>query len=113
MKQLTGQLFDPGMQPERTALSWRRTSLAIAVGGIVLARLLSPKLGAAGVMIGVIAALIGMVLYLASIVRYRNVHAALSSKDGAARLPGGAMLLATAGLISCGGLAALLLMFLH
>ncbi len=38
---------DPGLQPERTALSWRRTCLSIMVGSLVGARLLPELLGSA------------------------------------------------------------------
>ncbi|GAA2809844.1 MULTISPECIES: DUF202 domain-containing protein [Crossiella] len=82
-------MIDPGLQPERTVLAWRRTLLAFLGAALVLLRLAahrSPLLAAGIVLVaGPVAALVSLDLRR----RYRRVRADLpgsaSRWDG--RLP--------------------------
>lgn len=47
---------DPGLQPERTALAWQRTGLALAGASVVVARLTFSTVG----VLAVVAALFGL-----------------------------------------------------
>lgn len=109
--------FDPGLQPERTALAWRRTALALVVGSLLGLRALPPLLGPAGLAVagaGVAAALTVLTL---SHRRHRRVHRILTAAQTAAQpaadprvaLPGGALPALVAALTACAGLAALIL----
>ena len=45
-------LFDAGLQPERTALAWRRTALSLTVGSLIGARLLTEQWGGLALVLG-------------------------------------------------------------
>ena len=86
------QPFDPGLQPERTALAWQRTGLSIALGLLVGARLVAhlgavwaPALAAAGIIVITVLLTIGNR-------RYARVHRALTAEPPE-KLPGAAALL--------------------
>jgi hypothetical protein len=53
--------FDPGLQPERTELAWRRTALAIAIGSLVSLRIFPLVLPPSGAAWGLAPGAIGLV----------------------------------------------------
>ncbi|WP_240674916.1 DUF202 domain-containing protein [Cellulomonas endophytica] len=95
-------VLDAGLQPERTVLAWRRTVLALTLGGVLSLRVLPPVLGAWGVALGVGGTLAGLVLAVLASRRQRAVAVAL----GADRPPPGAgALLAAVATLAAGGAA--------
>lgn len=67
--------FDAGLQIERTALSWRRTALSVAIGSLVALRALPEYLGSpVWVIPGVVGVLGALVLWWTATVRYRRFH---------------------------------------
>ena len=73
------RVFDPGLQPERTALAWRRTALALAGGSVVVMRILPPAIGGAGLVFGFAGLLCALIVLVGSHRRYRHHHRVLTS----------------------------------
>jgi uncharacterized membrane protein YidH (DUF202 family) len=100
--------FDPGLQPERTELAWRRTALAIAIGSVISLRifpLLLPADAAAwGLAPGVLGIGAACVFWVAARRRQLQTTAALRSSSApeptnapdssSAAMPAGGMLFA-------------------
>lgn len=84
-------LYDPGLQPERTRLAWRRALLTLAVGTLVALRYLPGTLGVWSLGIGL---LTWAVLWWLATLRGRRTQTALVESPGP--LPGGALLLGLA-----------------
>lgn len=80
-------LYDPGLQPERTLLAWRRALLTLALGILVALRFLPGTVGVWSFGIGL---LTWAVLWWLATVRARHTHVALVVSPGP--LPGGALL---------------------
>jgi uncharacterized membrane protein YidH (DUF202 family) len=99
--------FDPGLQPERTALAWRRTGLAVAVGAVVGARVLAPALGAAAIVVAALGLALATLLFLGSARRVRRAQSALLQDGHLASGPGGRMIAAVCIACTALGVAAL------
>ncbi len=97
-------LFDPGLQPERTRLAWRRTLLALTVIALAALRLLPDELGPAGAVLPALA-LVGVGgLWAMVFRRTRGVDGALADERP---LPGAGapvLLSLTCGIVALSGL---------
>lgn len=107
----TGSLFDPGMQPERTALAWRRTVLALGVGVLVGARL-TAHLGILPLVLAGVGAVFVVTLFVATTRRARRVQVALRRDGGLAAGPGGGLAAVVSAAVAAAGVGALLFVLL-
>lgn len=83
-------LFDPGLQPERTELAWRRTCLALGVGSLVAMRILPEAFGSAWWALGGVTGVIASgSLWIATRRRYRYSTLVLQQDGDRAQLPDG------------------------
>ncbi|GAA1963632.1 DUF202 domain-containing protein [Microbacterium deminutum] len=103
-------LFDPGLQPERTELAWRRTVLALAVGSLVALRLLPAAFGSPWWVLAGVVGLIGAGgLWQWSRVRIRVVNEMLTRAGDRIALPGGMIMLALSAFVLAIALTGLLI----
>jgi putative membrane protein len=107
------RIFDPGLQPERTELAWRRTALAICVGSLLSMRILptavpEPIGGPAWIVPGLLG--LGFAGSLWAIAHRRQLRCTRALiRPGSVAVPGGAPLLAlTAFVLACGALSVVL-----
>ncbi len=98
--------FDPGLQPERTSLAWRRTVLSIVAGSLVSARLLHTSVGLPAVLAS--ASLVVAAGYSLHLVHHRHsaVTLALTDDEHGSYQPDGRLQAAVAALTVVLGMAA-------
>lgn len=106
------QVFDPGLQHERTALAWERTAIASMVAGVLLARYAATSVHFVIASLGIGWVIVGAVVLLWSGRHYDELHGPLRAGDSpvhptAARILG----LATIVFSGCGLLLAILITF--
>lgn len=84
-----GEVWDAGLQPERTGLAWERTALAFLGLGLAVPRLAWPVLGPWAIAPAAVILAGALALFVAGHRRYRHTHGALTGagqlRDG--RLP--------------------------
>lgn len=101
-------LFDPGLQPERTELAWRRTALALGAGSLVALRLLPVAFGHPAWAFGGVAGLtMAATFWLAARRRYRAVNDVLGRDGDHGMLPGASMIASLAALVLAIGIVSL------
>ena len=74
------RVFDSGLQAERTALAWRRTALAMAVGAVGMGRLAVPAFGVLALLVAGVGLVQSVLVAAASSRRYAVVHASLTTR---------------------------------
>lgn len=101
------KLFDTGLQPERTALAWRRTGLALLGGSLVAARILPAVLDAWTAIFGLCGVISASVLLYAIHRRYQRHHTTLTTEGELAPIAGGRLIAITAGFVFAAGILTL------
>lgn len=74
--------FDPGLQPERVALSWQRTAMSVAVGSFLYARIILPTVGLWALVPVVAGLVLATVMGYKASRRYQHHHRTLTSQRG-------------------------------
>lgn len=99
-------LFDQGLQPERTALAWRRTAISLTIGALIALRILPPVLGLWSIAAGLAGIVSSAAIWIVATRRSRRTHHALITSTGT--LPDGRLLLLVATLVASGATLGLL-----
>lgn len=99
------RVFDEGLQHERTALAWERTSIAVVIAGVLLARYAAESVHDAIAVVGGVQVLFGAGLLVWSGRHYDELHGPLRAGASpvhprATRLVGAATVVFTAGALA-------------
>ena len=105
------EIFDPGLQPERTLLAWRRTALSLAVASAAVVRFVAPVVGPVVVVVGLLGLALCGAAYVGAATQYRRVtgelvtrgatgHGLMTSPGAACATLTGALLLVGAGALA-------------
>jgi uncharacterized membrane protein YidH (DUF202 family) len=101
--------FDLGVQPERTGLAWRRTTITLAATALITLRLRPTVLGPWGLGVGLLVLLAACVLWVLGERRFRRVRRVLRTSSGL--LPDSRLLLAIAVIVAAAAAFGLVSLF--
>lgn len=105
-------LWDPGLQPERTHLAWRRTALSVAAGSLIAMRVLPVTFGDAWwIAPGVLGVLAAAGIWALGEARYRQFQRRVAAGDPLSA--GGGRLLLLAGFVTAVGMTGLVTVLLR
>jgi len=76
------QIFDFGVQQERTSLAWERTSIAMMTAGVILTRYAAGDARSVFVLIGLLQVATGGAILLWTAWHYEELHAPLRDGTG-------------------------------
>lgn len=93
--------YASGLQPERTALAWRRTILSLFAGSLLAIRLLAPSIGNWSVPAGIVGLVVTSTVWFLADRRDRVAATAIATSGPT---PGGGLLLLLAIFITLGAL---------
>jgi putative membrane protein len=83
-------MFESGLQPERTALAWRRTVISLLLGSVVASRLLAGGIGGWALAVGASGVVLTGLIWFLAAERGRRANRAVTDGEF---LPGGGLLL--------------------
>lgn len=102
------EVFDKGLQPERTLLAWRRTCLSFAAASLVAMRFTVDAAGVFAVVVGLVGAGLAIAAYFTATHGYRRAHTSLM-RDGMLSHGAWPLALATGATLMLGAAAAMFL----
>ncbi len=101
----TPDMFNSGLQSERTLLAWRRTAISLLVGSLLSYRILGPVIGWWSIVVGTLGLVVTAAIWLLARRRSRRSAGALTSGG---LLPGGGLLLFLGGSVTVAAAVSLL-----
>jgi putative membrane protein len=111
---VTGEsVFDEGLQLERTALSWQRTLLSLAVASLAVGRGLDLVIGPTSWLIAAAGVGVTVAMFVVTRRKYLLAHRHLTTVDATSLPHGGRLIIGAAAVSTVAGLSALAFVIHH
>ncbi|MEP7369783.1 MAG: DUF202 domain-containing protein [Dermatophilaceae bacterium] len=100
-------VFDEGLQLERTALSWQRTLLSLAVASLTVGRGLDLVVGPASWLLAAAGVGVAITMFVVTRHKYRQAHRHLTTVDSGSLPHDGRLIIGAVAITLMAGLSAL------